>query len=75
MSSKEFMNNSNSIIVISIPKNYFPRPVLVEYTRFVGRYVIGRRKRFRSHIYIFLMRITSRVDLVMSVCPSVCPSV
>jgi len=45
------------------------------YTRFVGKYVTGRRKRFRSHkVYIFLIRITSRVDLAMSVCPSVCPS-
>jgi len=38
------------------------------YTRFVGKYVTGRRKRFRSHkVYIFLIRITSRVDLAMSV--------
>jgi len=42
------------------------------YTRFVGKYVTGRRKRFRPHqVYIFLIRITSRVDLAMSVCPSV----
>jgi len=42
------------------------------YTRFVRKYVIGRRKRFRPHkVYIFLIRITSRVDLAMSVCPSV----
>jgi len=40
------------------------------YTRFVGRYVTGRRKRFRPHkVYKFLIRITSRVDLAMSVCP------
>jgi len=50
------------------------------YTRFVGKYVTGRRKRFRPHkVYIFLIRNTSRVDLAMSVCPSdrlsVCPSV
>jgi len=53
------------------------------YTRFVGKYVTGRGKRFRPHkVYIFLIRITSRVDLAMSVCPSVlsdrlsvCPSV
>jgi len=39
-------------------------------TRFVGMYVTDRRKRFRSHkVYIFLIRITSRVDLAMSVCP------
>jgi len=45
------------------------------YTRFVGKYVTDRRKRFRPHkVYIFLIRITSRVDLAMSVCPSVCPS-
>jgi len=31
------------------------------YTRFVGKYVTGRRKRFRPHkVYIFLIRITSR---------------
>jgi len=41
------------------------------YTRFVGKYVTGRKKRFRPHkIYIFLIRITSRVDLAMSVCLS-----
>jgi len=40
------------------------------YTRFVGKYVTGRRKRFRPHkIDIFFIRITSRVDLAMSVCP------
>jgi len=42
------------------------------YTRFVGKYVTGRRKRFPPHkVYIFLIRITSRVDLAMSVCLSV----
>jgi len=42
------------------------------YTRFVGKYVTGRRKRFRPHkVYIFLIRITSQVDLAMSVCPPV----
>jgi len=42
------------------------------YTRFVGKYVTGRRKRFRLHkVYILLIRITSQVDLAMSVCPSV----
>jgi len=35
------------------------------YTRFVGKYVTGRRKRFRPH------NVYSRVDLAMSVCPSV----
>jgi len=31
------------------------------YTRFVGKYVTARRKRFRPHkVYIFLIRITSR---------------
>jgi len=40
--------------------------------RFVGKYVTGRRKRFRPHeVCIFLIRIASRVDLAMSVCPSV----
>jgi len=38
------------------------------YTRFVGKYVTGKRKRFRPHkVYIFLIRITSRVDLAISV--------
>jgi len=42
------------------------------YTRFVGKYATGRGKRFRPHkVYIFLIGITSRVDLAMSVCPSV----
>jgi len=42
------------------------------YTRFVEKYVTGGRKRFRPHkVYIFLIRITSRVDLAMSVCPTV----
>jgi len=40
------------------------------YTRFVGKYVPGRRKHFRPHkVYIFLIRITNRFDLVISVCP------
>jgi len=39
------------------------------YTRFVEKYVTGRRKRFRPHkVCIFLIRISSRVDLAMSVC-------
>jgi len=42
------------------------------YTRFVEKYVTGTRKRFRPHkVYIILIRITSLVDLAMSVCPSV----
>jgi len=42
------------------------------YTRFVGKYETGSRKLFRPHkVYIFLIRIISRVDLAMSVCPSV----
>jgi len=43
------------------------------YTRLVGKYVTGRRKRFPPHkVFIFLIRITSRVDLAMSVCPDEC---
>jgi len=39
------------------------------YTRFVGKYVTSRSKRFRSHkVYIFLIRITSPVDLAMFIC-------
>jgi len=38
------------------------------YTRFVGKCVTSRRKRFRPHrVYIFFIRITSRVDLAMYV--------
>jgi len=34
------------------------------YTTFVGKYVTGRRNRFRPHkVYLFLIRITSRVRL------------
>jgi len=40
------------------------------YTRFVGRYATGRRKQFRPYkAYIFLIRITSRVDVRLSVRP------
>jgi len=40
------------------------------YTRFDGKYVTGRRNRFQpDKVYIFLIRIISRVDLAMSVCP------
>jgi len=39
-------------------------------TRFVGKYVKGKRNRFRPYkVYIFLISITGRVDLAMSVCP------
>jgi len=42
------------------------------YTRLVGKYVTGRRKRFWPHkVYMFLIRITSRVDLAIFVWPSV----
>jgi len=42
------------------------------YTWFVKKYVTDRRKRFGPHkVFIFLIRITSRADLAMSVCPSV----
>jgi len=36
-----------------------------EYTGIAGKYVTGRRKRFRPYI---LIRITSRVDIAMSAC-------
>jgi len=51
---------------------------------FAKKYVTNIRKRYRPHKeYIFLIGITSRVDLAMSVCPasrvdlamSVCPFV
>jgi len=59
----------------SLPSAHILIPVtrrVKGYTRFVGRYVTGRRKRFRPNkVYIFLIRITSRVDLIrLSVCPS-----
>jgi len=39
------------------------------YTRFVEKYGIGRRWRFRTHkVYMFLIRTTSRVDIAMPVC-------
>jgi len=42
------------------------------YTRFVGKYVTGIRNLFRPHkVYIFFIRITSRVNIAMSVCLSV----
>jgi len=43
------------------------------YTKFVGKYVTGRRKRFRPHKeYIHILdQDHRRVDLAMSVCPSV----
>jgi len=45
-------------------------PRVKEYTRFVGKYVTGKRKRFRPHkVFILLIRIPRRVDLAMSVCP------
>jgi len=35
----------------------------------VGKYVTGKRNLFRPYIlYIFLIRITSRFDLSMSIC-------
>jgi len=40
------------------------------YIRLVRKYVTGSRKRFWPYkVYIMLIRITSRVDLAMSVCP------
>jgi len=47
-------------------------PRVKGYTRLVGKYVTGRRKRFQPHKeYIFLIIITFRVDLAMSVCLSI----
>jgi len=38
------------------------------YNIFIGKYVTGRRKRFQPHkLYIFLIRITSQVNLAMFV--------
>jgi len=52
-----------------------PIKYIYKNTGFVGKYVTGRRKRLTPYSisYIFLIRITSRVDLIMSVCPSVRP--
>jgi len=61
--------------IIIIPLQFCSRDAVTcrrvkGYTRLVGNYVTGRRKRFRPHkVFIFLIRITSRVDLAMSVCP------
>jgi len=50
-------------------REYVPTLIFIQLP--VGKYVTGRRKRFRPHkVYIFLTRITSRVDLAMSVCLS-----
>jgi len=78
-------NFANSSSFLALKRNFQHKiviPVLIPvtrrvkgYTRFVEKYVTGRRKRFRPHkVYIFLIRISSRVDLAMSVCPSVCLS-
>jgi len=62
------VTNEAELLIIFIPVTSRVKG----YTRFVGKYVTGRRKRFRLHrAYIFLIRITSRVDPPMSVCPSV----
>jgi len=49
---------------VSLVKNLIFIPVTRKvkgYTRFVGKYVTRRRKRFRPHkVYIFLIRTTSR---------------
>jgi len=50
------------------------------YNYFSQKFATQWRRRFRPHkVYIFLISITRRVDLAMSVCPSVrlsvCPSV
>jgi len=70
----EFTNNTYLTSLESCDRNncdiIIPVTLRVKgYTRFVGKYVTGRRKRFRTHkVYIFLTRITSRVRL--SVCLS-----
>jgi len=62
--STVFLNRRSSNMFIPVTRR------VKGYTRFVGKYVTCRRKRFRHHkVYIFLIRITSRVDLAMSVCP------
>jgi len=66
--TKFSFQKSSFIYIIFIPVTCRVK----RYTRCVGKYVTGRRKRFRPHkVYIFLIRITSRVDLAMSVCSSV----
>jgi len=58
---------------------YYPFYVLIPvtrrvkaYNRFVEKYVTGTKKRFRLYkVYIVLIRINSRVDLAMSICPTV----
>jgi len=61
-----FLGSCVSSVIITVTRRVKGTP------RFVGKYVTGRRKRFRPHkVYIFLIRITSRVDLAMSVYPSV----
>jgi len=61
-------NQDSQLLYIFIPVTR----TVKGYTRFVRKYVTGRRKRFRPHkVYIFLIRIRSRVDLARSVCLSV----
>jgi len=51
----------------------FATQLVKGYTRFVGKYVRGRRNRFRLHkVYMYILnQDPSRVDLAMSVCPSI----
>jgi len=61
-------NQDSQLLYIFIPVTRTAKG----YTRFVRKYVTGRRKRFQPHkVYIFLIRIRSRVDLARSVCLSV----
>jgi len=61
---------SIAIIYLLLLLFIFVTRIVKRYNRFIGKYVTGRRKSFRLHKkYIFLIRITSRVDLAMSICP------
>jgi len=62
--------NILTCVKVKLNKVFIPVTRRVKgYTRFVGKYVTGRRKRFRPHkVYIFLIRITSPV-VRLSVCP------
>jgi len=58
-----FLDNNNIFILKFIGIVFEKDPKIQGNTRFVEKYVTGRRKRFRPHkVNIFLIRITSRVS-------------
>jgi len=59
------MHSTETCVCVFIPVNHRVKG----YTRFVGKYVTGRRESFRPYkVNISLIGIINRVDLAMSVC-------